>query len=64
LARARSDADGVEPRAGAAIGESDFAICQNSRVANFQESSRSIAHDRANGRIAIVLAIARSFVSS
>jgi hypothetical protein len=57
-------ADLREPRAGAAIVESDFSISENSRVASFQESFRSIAIDRAKMWIAIVFAIARSFASS
>lgn len=64
LAGTYSAADHVELRAGAAIVGLDFSISENSRVANFQESFRSIVRDRAKMWIAIVFAIARSFVSS
>ena len=56
--------DRSEPRAGAAIFESDFSNFENVRDADFQESSRSIAHDRANVWITIVVAIASGFDSS
>jgi hypothetical protein len=54
----------VAPRAGAAISDSRFAIFENSRIANFGESFRSVAHDRANVWIAIVRTIASGFDSS